>query len=360
MFPDHSMPLSTVSRHSSNASLASTRSDPLHHHSVVSDHVSDSALPYTLQNGVDSSVNSPAISVHGDSTSPKFTFGHTPAPGVLTSTTKCSMELEMPMKFARKITELDRRILKLQAERSKLLDKAQHTTTKSDTPPAIEDKWSLQVEKVPEMGRVHLYIFSLGIHALDGPLYEEANTLLRHVGGLYYDLESAISNLRNVCCKGMVSLPEISTCFAYIKSLLQEHQKLKLTSLINGLYRIKLDTELHSGEMVPQEFLNSLSAANEVLKSAQHITLTHTHIEAKLQHVHELATEKVVNCDSICQRLGIMDRERRSQIRSVLDGNCTAVASAAREWPHYYRMATETINAITECIHPSSQMYNIM
>ena len=348
MFPDHSMPLSTVSvsRHPSSASLASTRSDPSRHSVLLYDD------PHTLQNGVDSTMNSPSISVHGDSNSPKFTFGQQ-TPGLLTNTTKSNMEVEMPMKFARKITELDRRILKLQAERSKLLEKAQQN--KSDTPPAIniEEKWPLPVEKVAEKGRVYLYIFPLGIHALDEPLYEEASTLLRHVGGLHYDLQSKIVNLRNMCCKGMSSLPEISTCFAYIKSLLLEHQKLKLTCSITGLYR--LDTELHSGEIVPQEFVDSLCTANDVLKSAQHITHTNTHIQTKLQQVQELATQKVMNCDDICQNLGILDRERRTQIRSVLEGNCTAVASAIREWPQYYRVATETIQAITECVHPPSQ-----
>lgn len=349
MFPDHSMPLRTVSRQSSNASLASTRSDPSHLSGLHCDPAYD---PHTLQNGIDYGMNSPSVLGHGDSNSPKFIFGQTP--GVLTNSTKSNMELEMPMKFARKITELDRRILKLQAERSKLLEKAQQN--KSDTPPAIEEKWPMQVEKVQEKGRVHVYIFPLGIHALDEPLYEEASTLLRHVGGLHYDLQSKIVNLWNVTsCKGMSTLPEISTCFNYIKSLLPEHQKLKLTSSITGLYR--LDTELlhvHGGETVPQEFLDSLGAANDVLKSAQHITHTHKHIETKLQYVQKLATEKVQNCDSICQSLGIMDRERRSQIRSVLEGNCTAVTSASREWPQYYRIATETIQAITECVHPPS------
>lgn len=346
MFPDHSTPL--VSHHSSTTSLTSTKSDPFGTISSRHSHVSDPGV-YAIQNN-NSSVNSPAAMSTQDS--PKFVFAQTQLPQVLESTTRSSMELEMPIKFVRKIVDLDKRILKLQAERAKWLEKAQQT--KSETPPGVEEKWIHPVEKSPENGRIHLYIFPIGIYALDEPLYEEANSLLRRIGGLHFDLHSSILVLKNVCYKGMIFQPDISTCFAFIKSLLQDGQKLKLAWSITGVYRIQLDTEPSNPDAVPQELVDSLSAANEVLKAAQHMTLVHTHIETKLQHVKEMAMEKLHSCDNICQKLGIIDRERRNQIKSVVEGNCTTLSSAERVWPQFYQMATETIQAITECIHPSS------
>ena len=347
MFPDHSVPISSVSRHSSNASLSSIKSDPF---GTISSRLSGISDPALYRDATDSNVNSPALSAHGDPNSPRFIFGHTQGP--TDSSHKSNMELEMPLKYARKIFDVDRRILKLQAERSKLLEKAQQQMN-SDISRGIEEiRWPT-TEKIPETVKVHLYVFPIGIDALDEPVYEEASSVLRSIGGMYSELQSAISNLRNICCKGMLFLPDISTCFAYINSLLHEHQRLKLAGSINGVYRVHFDVN-DGNDMVPQEFLYALSAANDVLKSAQHITLAYPHIQIKLQNVQGMAIDKVVNCENICNKLGILDRERRTQIRSVLEGNTTAVASAMIVWPQYYKLATETIRAITECIHPTS------
>ena len=356
MFPDQSTPLSSVSLQASNTSLYSAKSDPF---GTISSRHSAKSDPgvYHVQNGCDSPMNSPAVSIQeSDANSPSFTFGQTQSPQVPEfSATKTCMELEMPMKYARKIVDLDKRILKLQAERSKVLEKA-HQSKLSDVA-LVEDKWISASERAAENGKVHLYLFPLGIHALDEPLYEEANSVMRQIGGLCYEFQSAVTNLRNICCKGMFILPDISTCFAYIKSLLQENQKLKLNQpLAPGVYRIQLDSEAGYMEIVLPEFIEAISAANEVLTCSQHITLTYANIEMRLHTVREIAAEKVEKSDSICQSLGIVDRDRRNQIRSVLEGNLIAVTSAMRTWPQYYQTATETIQTITECIHPANSV----
>lgn len=356
MFPDQSTPLSTVSLQASNTSLYSTKSDRF---GTISSRHSAKSDPgvYNVQNGYDSAMNSPTVSIQGsEANSPRFTFGQTQSPQTLEfSATKTCMELEMPMKYARKIVDLDKRILKLQAERSKVLEKA-HQSKLSDVA-LVEDKWVSASEKASENGKVHLYLVPLGIHALDEPLYEEANSIMRQIGGLCYEFQSAVANLRDICCKGMFILPDISTCFAYIKSLLQENQKLKLTQPLGpGVYRIQLDSEAGYMDIVLPEFIEAIGAANEVLTCSQHITLTYANIEMRLHAVRGIAAEKVEKCDGICQSLGIVDRERRNQIRSVLEGNLIAVASAMRTWPQYYQTATETIQTITECIHPTTNV----
>ena len=352
MFPDQSTPFSCISLQASNNSICSAKSDPFGTISSRRSATSDPGV-YHVQSGYDSALNSPTMSIQGsEANSPRFTFGQTPQLPEL-NTTKTCMELEMPMKYVRKITDLDKRILKLQAERSKLLEKA-HQTKLSDVA-IVEDRWAS--EKASENGKVHLYLYPLGIYALDEPLYEEANSVMRHIGGLCFELHSAMTNLRNICCKGMFIVPDLSTCFAYIKSLLQENQKLKLAqSLGPGVYRIQLESETGYMDIVPPEFIEALGAANEVLKCAQHITLLYSNIEVRLRKVRETAAEKVEKSDSICQTLGIVDRERRNQIRSILEGNLIAVASAMRTWPQYYQTATEAIQTITECIHPSTNM----
>ena len=243
-------------------------------------------------------------------------------------------------------------------ERSKILEKAQQNKM-TCTGPMVNpwcvdlDSW-LAPEKLPEVGKAHLYIFPLGIHELDEPLYDDANKLLRQVGGLYLDLQSSISILRSICCKGMFIPAEISTCFAYIKSLLHENQKLKLSNL-QGVYSIQLDTENKMADgILASEFNEALLAANNVLRCAQHITQSYHDLQMQLLKMRQVAAAQADSCNAICQKLDVSDRERRAQIRALLEGNCITMASAERVWPQYYQVATQTIKIITECIHPSN------
>lgn len=345
IFPDQSTPLFSLKRQPSVSSITSNRSiDQL---STFSVSVKSDPGIYNLQTSstCESTVNSPSLNSTG---SPGFEFSSatsgsqgTTCSGLEGSSLSC-LKLEMPAKYARRISELDRKILKLQAERSKVLEKAHRGTDL--------DAW-LITEKPPEVGKAYLYIYPLGIHELDEPLYDDANKLLRKVGGLYLDLHTSISVLRSICYKGVSVQGEISTCFVYIQSLLHKNQKLKLSNL-QGVYSIQVDVEdgLTDG-VLPIQFSEALSAANKVLKCAQHITLSYINVQMQLQKLRQVAAGKVDDCDAICQKLGLVER---SQLRAVLEGNCTTMASAERVWPQYYQVATETIKSITECIHPSN------
>ncbi len=363
VFPDQSTPLSSLTRQPSLSSVSSNRSaDQL---SVFSFSVkSDPGIYNPHSNGCESAMNSPSVSMgHGSPASFDFTTSKSmsstlsSSSAAMESKTRSCLKLEMPSKYARRISDLDKKILKLQAERSKVLEKAHHTNASSIPDVSQIDmdsstsSWILG-EKTPDVGMVHLYIFPLGIHDLDEPLYDDASKLLRQVGGLYHDLQTSIDTLRSICCKGMFILAEISTCFAYIKSLLQRNQTLKLSN-VEGVYSIQLCSEEDTKEgLILQEFTESLKAANNVLRFSQHITLSYTSVQMQLQKLHQIAAGKVESCDHILTKLGVGDRERRGQIRMVLEGNYITMASAQRVWPQYYHIATQTISTITECIHP--------
>lgn len=352
MFPDQSTPLSNFKRQPSTSSITSLDTFSI---SVKSD--PGNYNPHTSE----STVNSPSTNSPGGfelSSATSVSSLSATSTKTLESSSRSCLELEIPAKYARRISELDKKIIKLQVERSKVLEKAQQT--KSAPIGATVNPWCVDMdswlitEKLPEVGKAHLYIFPLGIHELDEPLYDDANRLLRQVGGLYLDLQTSISILRSICCKGMFIPAEISTCFAYIKSLLHEYQKLKLSNL-QGVYSIQLDAEegIVDG-VLPMEFSEALSAANNVLKCAQHITQSYHDLQMQLLKMRQVAAGQADSCSAICQKLDVMDRERRGQIRALLEGNCITMASAERVWPQYYQVATQTIKIITECIHPSS------
>ena len=367
MFPDQSTPLSNLQRQASISSITSSQSIDQISNAAFS--VSVKSDPGIYNHTCKSGVSSPSVSSQNGfdystikSTSSQGSTGSLNSNSgkgfSMDDSTRSCLQLKMPAKYARRISDLDKKILRLQAERSKALEKAHHVATSLGPMPddmmyADTDTW-LCSEKMPDVGKVHLYIFPLGIHELDEGLYDDANKLLRQVGGMYLDLQTSISILRSICCKGMILPAEISTCFAYIKSLLSEKQNLKLSN-VGGLYSIQLDVEEGLADGVQQvEFTDALAAANEVLRCAQLITSSYINVQMQLQRLRQVAGAKVDGCNSFCQKLGVMDRERRGQIHAVLEGNCTTMASAERVWPQYYQAATQTIKTITGCIHPST------
>lgn len=362
MFPDQSTPLSSVSlsRQPSISSISSsTKSDPFSAPSIANSVRSD---PGVYRHDIHHS-DSPFHSPTSLQDSPKFIFAGTSATSSPASQSelpsRSCLELEMPTKYSRKIIDIDKKILELQAKRSKLLEKVHRDSGTGPIPHVgrgdIDSHWlTSTTEKSTDIGKVLLYIFPLGIREFDEPVYEEANAILRKVGGMYFDLQRALTSLRDICCKGSIIIPEISTCFAYIHSLLNINQRLKLAELTCGIYRIQLDLESGTSDgPVPHEFYVALTAANDVLMSAQHITQSYSNMQINLQRARQRASEKIANFEKICNKLEIVPGERKNHIKSVLEGYSIAIASAERVWPQYYQVATDTISTITECIHPS-------
>ena len=359
MFPDQSTPLSSISSLSRQPSISSLSTSST---SAPAKSVRSDPGIYRYEIHTDSAIHSPANSLLD---SPRFNFMgpdgvESPMTTQPENVSRSCLEVEMPAKYSREIYKLDKKILELQAKRSKLLEKAKSFGTGPMPHIGREDSimelhWN-GMDKPSDIGKVLLYIFPLGIREFDEPVYEEANAILRQVGGLYFDLQRALTNLREICCKGSILTPEISTCFAYIHSLLNINQRLKLTELANGIYRIQLDLENGmSDSSIPhvQEFNIALNAANEVLMSAQRITQLYPTMQLNLQKVKQRASDKVANFEQICGKLGIVAGERKNQIKTVLEGYSSAVESAGRVWQQYYQVATDTIRTITECIHPS-------
>ena len=362
VFPIDSVPLQEALRgrdrpSSATPSVSSTRSDPFdtlssqHSVAAVSDPGSYSVKStQSRDSGNGSTCSTPCGFYRSTGLIPGvFSSDMDPAP-------KHCMEVEMHMKYVRKIMEMDKRIIKLQAERCKLVEKVQHDSVKAESPTGKNQKWSQPPEKPQEIGRVHLYFVPVGIHPIDEPIFEEANSLLRTIGGMYFDLERAIATLREICCNGMLVAPDFSTCFAYMKSLINETQRLQLSKNNQGNYQIYVDLGGGSHLSAPQDFNDALAMANRVLLASQKITLSYHIMQMQLQQVQKMARDQVQACNSICEKIRLMDRDRRSQIKSIMEGNYATVTTAVRVWPLYYEAATETIKSITECIHPPSVM----
>jgi len=351
VFPEQSTPLRNVPLLSSKNCI-STSSEKF---KIVSAASIDSAAPDPQPN-CNPNNTSPLVFPTNFGTS-GFTFTSTNSMSDLTPT-KHFVELDIPSKYAKKISELDKKIMKLQAERSIILEKVSQTKecrTNFSSFDHCEDSF-LWKDKATElaMASVKIYICSVGIKELDEPLYDEGNTLLRRLGGLHLDLQAALDMLKRICFKNSSYLGGIAECFSHIKGLLSEGQTLSLLNS-DGICTIQLEQlENESNTESAQGFRlkEALESVNRALHCAQFITLSHSGILADLGMAKEAAKDKIAILNKVILQNGLADREKMT-ISTILEGNYITMTSAERVWSQYYRMASETISMVTEILHPS-------
>ena len=260
------------------------------------------------------------------------------------TTTKAALKIEIPVRYVKKITDLDRKILKLQAERAKLLEKGQ---SKAD----LENSHDNRRGSFETKSSVQIHYYAVGIPELDGACYDEGNLLLSSIGGITNDYRVAINNLCEVCNQKNAG-NTITDCLNHMKTLLVGHQILTLHQMDGGLYQLLVQP--NNPEMICQDLVQSMVAANELLKITQQIVGSSAVVETRLKLVIETVVQLVQSCEATCNHLGILD-ERKIQIKNVLEGNQIALETALRLWPKNCLAAKDTLAAITDSMHP---MYN--
>jgi len=257
------------------------------------------------------------------------------------TTTKAALKIEIPVRYVKKITDLDRKILKLQAERAKLLEKGQ---SKADF---LENSHDNRRGSFETKSSVQIHYYAVGIPELDGACYDEGNLLLSSIGGITNDYRVAINNLCEVC--NQKNANSITDCLNHMKTLLVGHQTLKLHQMDGGLYQLLVQPD--NPEMMCQDLVQAMVAANELLKITQQIVGSFAVVETRLKLVIETVIQLVQSCEATCDHLGILD-ERKVQIRNVLEGNQIALETALRLWPKNCSNAKDTLAAITDSMHP--------
>jgi len=258
------------------------------------------------------------------------------------STTKSALKVEMPSRYVKKITDLDRKILKLQAERAKLLEKGQ---SKYDD---LESSSESRQGSMDTKSSVQIHYYAVGIPELDGACYNEGNFLLTSIGGISNDFRTAVNNLCEACNEKK-SNENVSSCLVYMKTLLVGYQSLKLHQMDGGLYQLLVQPD--NPQMICQDLSQALAAANELLKITQQIVGSSAVVENRLKLVIDTVCQLVQSCEATCNHLGIID-ERKVQIKNVLEGNQIALETALRLWPKSCASAKNTLQAITNSMHP--------
>ncbi len=269
------------------------------------------------------------------------------------------VEVELPSKYARSICELDKGILKLQAERYRVLERVYHIKQSEASLSGFSQhnaaEFSSGLEIPVETSKVRLYLCPVGIQELDEPLCDRGNKLLKKIGGLYLDLQVAVMNLKNAChisSSQGTFLSDIAICLLSMINLLPKEQKLNLIKS-DGIYTIFIEDQVEIDSMLNNspKLLEPLSNINTVLHCAQRITLSYSSVLTDLDLAKKLADEKMKDIDhNIVVQCGMPDR---ATAHAILRGNYITVMSVKKLWAQYHQMASDAITEITECIHPN-------
>lgn len=264
------------------------------------------------------------------------------------SAARVPMVVELSRDFSRQLEKIENGLLKLQAEKARLVKQARDTlhmvAPSSKSPCALETSKNVSPLAVCRTGRI----------GIDTPHLDEANNLLSAIGGLHQELESAARGLfSSVCSRGQSHQP--ANTLAMIKeslSYLQE-QLLKTTNLTlhqcpqNGLYQVEHVISSQNQESEEDSFSQHLSLLNQVLKYAQFITLSNAIVRERLASLLSIAKQRLSSVELLYTSNELQQRE---QVKSVLEGNCVVLSIAEDVWQQEHQVASDIIRIITQSL----------
>lgn len=247
--------------------------------------------------------------------------------------------VKLPAQYSQQMEDVNRRLLKLQAEKGRLLKQLHESSLL--TGPSV-------TTQATGKGTALVSLAPTGQPDIDQNTVEESNSLLLTIGGLRSSLESATERLLSLCSSGHSSVDTITDCFPFILGLVPMHAQLKLKES-NGisLFQIECEPSTGSGKNASGALDMMLEATNEVLVCAQVVQSHSSLIEAQLlslQRQIQLCVPAIELSTADC------NIDQRSNVRSVVEGNAAVLSAMVLAWQEYYHTATDTVTNITESL----------
>ena len=303
VFPDNSIPIAQLHDRCANASRNRTPSE-----NCAEQRLSDVALEFVKLSGV---LDSAATSA-----------SHAP------------MMVGLSRDASRQLEKIENGLLKLQAEKARLVKQARETLQMVTPGPACSDASPLAVSRT---GRLDL----------DTPHLDEANYLLSAIGGLHKELHTSVRNLFSSMCpqRQTTTTPSMfSECLSYLRDhLAPNNSHLKLHQCPrNGLYQVESSFSAQQEEDEP--LTKHLHSLNQVLKYAQFITVSNTVVKEHLAALHATARQRFSSVEVLYTTL------EREQVKCVLEGNCMILSFAEEAWQQEHHMASDIIKSVTQCL----------
>lgn len=262
------------------------------------------------------------------------------------TTSNRSLSILTNQSTMQQLKDIESKILKLQAERGRLLKSAEERSQQ------LSGAQYICPSRGPSIG---LYLSSIEqLRDLENGLIEEGNLLMYKIGRLYSTLDSAIENTISLCSSGQPLIHKFSECFPYINSLLaSEKETIKIVECpndtVNGSIQLELchhdkHTSSSSGSLsIVLENLNKVINCSQLVQvHAREITQALKTIKCKLQEIRDSGLE--VCATSI---------ESRVSAQAVTDGNLAVVNAAQIIWERTIQYGATTITTITKSLSNS-------
>lgn len=246
------------------------------------------------------------------------------------------------------LKDIESRILKLQAERGRLLKSAEDRSQLSGAQHLCPSQ-----KYGPS---INLYLSSVEqLREIENGLIEEGNSMMFKIGKLYSSLDSAIENTISLCSSGQSSINKLSECFPYINSLLlSEKETIKILECpndANGLIQLELCRSPSSPHQqrvtpVPDSLLVVLETLNKIVHNSQliqvharEISLALKTIKCKLQEIRDKGLE--------CSACSL---ETKLNAQAVLEGNLSVISAVQVIWEKTVQYGATTLTTITDSL----------
>ena len=250
--------------------------------------------------------------------------------------------------YLQQLEDIDKKILKLNAERGNLLKLAHE---KSYLAVPLKSNSTKR-----EKGIVNLSLSSVDqLRIIENGLVEDANMLFLNIGGLHSSLEAAIEKFISLCSSGQSSVTTITDCFPYIHSLLPQEMRLKLQELPGTKFvQVEYCSSSPSPTTMPTTQSTSLSslqvaldAVNEMIQYAQLMQHHSTVFDSRLISLYNRVQEIFDSLDQVCFDSSM---ERRGNMRAVIEGNLSVLLAVQQIWQQCCQKGMETLSCITESL----------
>ena len=242
------------------------------------------------------------------------------------------------------LKDIEAKILKLQADRGKLLKQA-HDRSQLGGAQLCPTKTG------KSSAALNLYLSSVEqLREVENGLIEEGNCLMFKIGRLYSSLDCAIEFCMSLCCSGHSASNTISDCFPYINSLLsvdsENGTRIKVSEH-SDLSFMQLDYSTLNESTSSNSLKLVLDALNKAMHHSQLIQQQGEEISTSIKTLRTKIQDMLDKIDDLCKNTSF---ETKLGIQAVIEGNISVVCAMQQIWDRTLRFGAETLSTITDSL----------
>ena len=253
--------------------------------------------------------------------------------------TKKSLSVSMHHQSLQQLKDIEIKILKLQAERGRLLKTAHERSHLSEAcvcPLKREETLNLYLSSVEQLREV------------ENGLIEDGNTLMFKIGSLYSSLDRAVEKCISLCSSGHSSISCIADCFPYVNSLVSATKGTKVKLLEHSDTKfIQLECSPSKQSSSPDSLHIVFNALNDIMYHAQLIQHHGKETATMLQTLQSRIQHILANLGEILQDCSL---ESQACIQAVVEGNISVLSAVQQVWEKCCQFGADSVATITHSL----------